>query len=42
MRKSKEVKIKSVSYVHDPNATQKWMDIYMDIMMDAKRREMKK
>ncbi|MGG3522036.1 hypothetical protein ABES33_19455 [Bacillus pseudomycoides] len=32
MKKKKEIKITSVSYVHDPESAQKWFEAYIEIV----------
>ncbi|WLR60633.1 hypothetical protein [Guptibacillus hwajinpoensis] len=39
MRKIQNVEVKSVSYIHDPHATQKWCSAFLDVLLDAKRKE---
>ncbi|MGO4887287.1 hypothetical protein ACJ2A9_05995 [Anaerobacillus sp. MEB173] len=39
MKKVREVKVRTVSYVHDPHATQKWCEIYLDFLINKKRKE---
>ncbi|WP_171644861.1 hypothetical protein [Paenibacillus phytorum] len=35
----KNVKVTSISYVHDPNAAKKWFDMCLDIMMQKLKEE---
>ncbi|MCX2829458.1 hypothetical protein RGU76_17655 [Bacillus pseudomycoides] len=32
MKKKKEIKIISVSYIHDPESAQKWFEAYIEIV----------
>ncbi|MEK4509686.1 hypothetical protein [Paenibacillus sp. FSL K6-2524] len=31
----KKLKIRSISYVHDPEAAQKWFELYVEILTDG-------
>ncbi|WP_191992006.1 hypothetical protein [Bacillus aerolatus] len=35
----KMIKTVSVSYVHDPEAAEKWFQIYMDLLLDEMKKD---
>lgn len=35
-----ELEIKSISYVHDPDAMKRWMDLYVDLLKEELENEL--